>query len=183
MSVQDIILHWTHRYLRAPAINYNAIKILLNDQVSTLTVAVDLWGYPSMRLSGDQSFHSNLFTLVDKFVPEVRKDGEQVISSDTPFISRTVAGKIVTVVYDNPGLTVGDTVEVAAGSIGNHLLLSHRTDTQVCAENAPTVESVADPAAPVEVDDDPSDTVPQTDPDEVTPDPNPTGGTTPVPNA
>jgi hypothetical protein len=192
-------------YIGSPAISYNAVKMLLNDQTTKLTIITDMIHYPDLDLlyqGGTKQIasrnrirlmdklvpedHITSITrkrLIDKFVPEVRKDGEQIISSDTPFISRTVAGQIVTVVYDNPGLTVGDTCEVAAGSIGNHLLLSQRTAVPVCAENAPIVTTDDDHAETVEVDDDPADTVPQTDPDEVVPEPNSTGDDATVPNA
>ncbi|MDR1253793.1 MAG: hypothetical protein LBJ95_02100 [Oscillospiraceae bacterium] len=150
-------------YIGSPPISYNAVMLLLNEQTTTLTVIIDMSDYPDLNLlyrgETDRIACRNRIRLIDTFVPDVRKDGEQIISSDTPFISRTVAGKIVTVVYENPGLTVGDICTVAAGSIGNQLLLSQRTAVPVCAENAQTVGSDADPAEPVGTDDYHAETV------------------------
>jgi hypothetical protein len=174
-------------YLHLTDMDSNAIKIILNDHATHLTVVTYLGEYASLLLT--QDLVSALPTtymdtmLIDKFVPEVHKGNEQIISIETPYLARAVDGRVVTITYVNPGLTVGDICEVAAGSIGNQLLLSQRTAVQVCAENAPTVEAVADHADAIEVDDDPSDTVPETDTDEVVPEPNTTNHNGTVPNA
>ncbi|MDR1254402.1 MAG: hypothetical protein LBJ95_05300 [Oscillospiraceae bacterium] len=79
--------------------------------------------------------------LIDKFAPEVTANRGRRTSSRTHYDSRIFDGSAWTITYPNPGFRVGDTCEVAAASMGDHLLLSDRTTATVCAENAPTVST------------------------------------------
>jgi hypothetical protein len=132
-------------YLRAPAIPEEAIALRLDSDRTTLTVSIDLGIYPSLILTESgtpappKPFTRDM--LIDKFAPEVTANRGRRTSSRTHYDSRIFDGSAWTITYPNPGFRVGDTCEVAAASMGDHLLLSDRTTATVCAENAPTVST------------------------------------------